>query len=99
MEEELRSLVAKTRNKILVNDQIDAKFFFYVYFNSLHVSSNLVLIIRRISCMNTTSGVCHSVYELPDLQTEGHLHRVTYTRCCIHTINSPDNEHGVARNM
>jgi hypothetical protein len=48
---------------ILVNDQIDARFpFLYVYFNSLYVSSNLVLIIRRIKCINTTSGMCHSVY-------------------------------------
>ena len=33
----------------------------YIYFNSLHVSSNPVLIIKRINCVNTTSGVCHSV--------------------------------------
>jgi hypothetical protein len=36
--------------------------------------------------MNTTSGIRH-------------LHRVTYTRRCIHTNDSPDDEHGVARNM
>jgi hypothetical protein len=29
----------------------------------------------------------------------GHLHRVTYTRCRIDTINSPDDEHMGARNM
>ena len=34
--------------------------FLCVYFNSLHVSSKLVLIMR-ISCINTTSGICHSV--------------------------------------
>jgi hypothetical protein len=34
--------------------------FLYVYFNSLHVLSNLVLIIRRINCINTISGMCHS---------------------------------------
>ena len=34
--------------------------FLCIYFNSLHVSSNLVLIIRRINCINT-SGICHSV--------------------------------------
>jgi hypothetical protein len=46
-------------NIILVNDQLDAQLLFlYVYFNSLHVSNNLVLIIRRISCINTTSGMC-----------------------------------------
>jgi hypothetical protein len=31
--------------------------FLCIYFNSLHVSSNLALIIRRISCINTTSGI------------------------------------------
>jgi len=30
---------------------------------------------------------------------DGHLHSVTYTRCCIDTIDSPDDEHNVARNM
>ena len=29
--------------------------------NSLHVSSTHVLIIGRISCINMTSGICHSV--------------------------------------
>ena len=35
--------------------------FLCVYFNSLHVSSNFVLIIRRIDCINKTSGICHCV--------------------------------------
>jgi hypothetical protein len=35
--------------------------FIYIYFDSLHVSSNLVLIISRFICINTTSGLCHSV--------------------------------------
>jgi hypothetical protein len=93
--------------KILVNDQLDAQFFFlYVYFNSLHVSSSLVLIIRRINCINTTSGMCHSDRLLcrsgssfPTCILDCHLHRVTHTRCCIDTIDSPDDEHEVARNM
>jgi hypothetical protein len=34
-------------------------FFIYMYSNSLHVWSTPVLIIRRISCINTTSGICH----------------------------------------
>jgi hypothetical protein len=29
----------------------------------------------------------------------GHLYRMTYTRCRIDTINSPDDGHMVARNM
>jgi hypothetical protein len=42
---------------IFVNNQLDAQFFFlYVYFYSLHVH-----IIRKINCINTTSGICHSV--------------------------------------
>jgi hypothetical protein len=48
-------------------------FFFYVHFNLLHVSSNLVFIIRRINCINRISGICHSVLSdrlvLPDLHT------------------------------
>ena len=41
--------------------QLDAQFFcfVFVYSNSLHVSTNQVLIIRRINCINTTSGICH----------------------------------------
>jgi hypothetical protein len=30
---------------------------------------------------------------------DGHLHRVTYTRCRINAIDSPDDEHTGARNM
>jgi len=44
---------------ILVNNQLEAQFFFvYVYSKYLHVSSTRVLIIRRINCINT-SGVYH----------------------------------------
>jgi len=47
---------------IFVNNQLDPQFFFmYVYFYSLHVSGSHVYIIRRINCINTTSGICHSV--------------------------------------
>jgi hypothetical protein len=45
---------------ILVNNQFDA-LFQCIYFTSLHVSSNPVLIIRRINCINTSSGMYHSV--------------------------------------
>ena len=37
-------------------------FFLCVYFNSLHVSSIQVLNIRRFICINTMSGICHSMY-------------------------------------
>jgi len=47
---------------IFVNNQLDAQFvFMYAYFYSLHVSDSYVSIIRRIDCINTTSGICHSV--------------------------------------
>ena len=50
---------------IFVNNQLDALFFFkYVYFYSLHVSGSHVPIIRRINCINTTSGICH-LYRWP----------------------------------
>jgi len=46
---------------IAINTQPDAQFFFrLVYFYSLHVSDSYVSIIRRINCINTTSGVCRS---------------------------------------
>jgi hypothetical protein len=44
---------------IFVNNQLEAQLFFmYVYFYSLHVSGSHVPIIRRINCINTTSGIC-----------------------------------------
>ena len=47
---------------IFVNNQLDAQFFFmYIYFYSLHVSGSHVPIIRRINCINKTSGICHTV--------------------------------------
>jgi len=66
-----------------------------------------VLIIRRINCINTSSGiyhsgrcplVCRSETCIP-AATHTHTHRVIYTRRCIDTIDSPDDEHWVARNM
>jgi hypothetical protein len=35
----------------------------------------------------------------PTCILNGHLQRVTHTRCCIDTIDSPDDEHEVARNV
>ena len=47
---------------IFVNNQLDTQFsFMYVYFYSLYVSDSHVPIIRRSNCINTTSGICHSV--------------------------------------
>ena len=46
---------------ILVNNQLDAQFF-YVYFKSPHVSSIRALIIRGVNCINAISGICHSMW-------------------------------------
>ena len=46
--------------------------------------------------------VCKFWVEHSSIQTctpDGHLHGVTYTRCRIDTIDSPDDEHMGARNM
>ena len=45
-------------------------FSMYVYFYSLHVSGSHVLINRRINCINTTSGICHSDRLLSSIQSD-----------------------------
>jgi hypothetical protein len=35
----------------------------------------------------------------PTYIPDSHLHRVTYARCCIDTIDSPDDKHMFAWNM
>ena len=74
---------------ILVNNQPDA-LFQCIYFTSLRVSSIPVLIIRRINCINTSSGVYHSVYvtvryacqerTLLTGTPDSHIHRAIHTR-------------------
>jgi hypothetical protein len=47
---------------VFVNKQLDSKIIFmYVYFYSLHVSGSHVPIIRGINCINTISGIGHSI--------------------------------------
>jgi hypothetical protein len=51
----------------------------------------------------THNTVWYAGQEGPDLHTrrpptQSDI-RHTYTRCCIGAIDSPDDEHGVARNM
>jgi len=56
----------------------------------------------NIWCMSVCVGdgfVCRSERNFPTCTQNGHIHRVTYTTCCIYTIDSPDDEHEVARNM
>ena len=118
-----RVLFTKLHDVILVNNQLDAQFFFmYVYFYSLHVSGSHVPIIRRTNYISTTSGICHPVQmavwcagldETAGVQVwirllcsliqtctqNGHLYRVSYTRCRIDTISSPNDGHMAAQNM
>jgi len=43
--------------------------------------------------------VRRSESSFPTSILDGHLNRMTYTRCRIDTFDSPDDEYGVARNM
>jgi len=51
---------AKLTRMILVNNQLDAQFFIYIYFYSLHVSGSHVPIIRRttLSCDTWFMSLC-----------------------------------------
>jgi len=58
---QLASLSVNKKVMVFVNNKLDAQFFFmYVYFYFLHVSVSHVSTIR-INCINTASGIYHSV--------------------------------------
>jgi len=42
------------------------KFFKYIYYDPLHVhvSGNILLILRRSNCINTASGIVSSLWKL-----------------------------------
>ena len=46
----------------LANDQLDTQFFYYIYYNLLHVSSNILLIIRRSHCINRLKTKRRPIY-------------------------------------
>ena len=48
---------AKYLKQFFANDQLDALFYIFIYYTSLHISSIIVLIIRRSNCINTSSGM------------------------------------------
>jgi len=73
------------------------KFFLCVYFYSLHVSGSHVPIIGRIVSMRHLVFISFSCF-IPTCVPDGHLHRVTYTRCRTDTNNSPDDGQMDARN-
>ena len=53
----LKSLNVQKISPFFANNQFDALFYSFIYYTSLHVSSIIVLIIRRSNCINTTSGM------------------------------------------
>ena len=86
---------------LFLNKQLDAEFFIrlclfqsstcFVHSSADHQESQLYHYdIRYMSLYVGDRLVC-----IPD----GHLHRVTYTVYLIDTIDSPDDEHVIARNM
>jgi hypothetical protein len=77
------------------------KLFKYTYYNPLHVhvSSNILLILRRSNCVNTASGII-TVSKWPPVLCIGRsLTDSDDTRCCISTIWPHEDEQDVARNM
>jgi len=65
--------------------QLDALVHVFIYFISVHVSSVTMLIIRRLNCINTSSGmiillsdclVCWSEGNLLTSMPSSHLHRL-----------------------
>jgi hypothetical protein len=68
----------------LDNDKLDALIFYtfitytlyiyyiYIYYNTLHVSSNILLILRSSNCINTASVIV-TVSKWPSGEPESHL--------------------------
>jgi hypothetical protein len=92
---------------IPINNKPDAQFLLYIFISILYMfratlcssSGESIVSIQHLVYVNlhsTPSGmqVGYSTW-IPD----GYLHRVTYTICCTDTIDAPDDEHKVARNM
>jgi hypothetical protein len=86
-------------------------FLFYVSITILYTFRATSCSSSGESIVSIQHLVCVTLYRWPflvqvgkfpsDLRTKRSptVNRVTYTRCCIDTIDSPDDEHEVARNM
>jgi len=93
------------------NDQLDAQFFKYIYYNPLHVSSNILLILRKSNCINTASGIVtlskwpsgaqveNELQFFLNLCTGRSLTESDDTRWCINTMWPPDDDQDIARDM
>jgi hypothetical protein len=82
---------------ILVNDQLDAQFFLSYMFISIlymfrapraHLQENQ---LYRYNIWYVSLRVGESIVSIKLIRLNG----VTYTRCCIDTTDSPDDEHEV----
>jgi len=89
---------------MLVNNQLDAQFFF------LYLFIPVLYMFRAIKCSSSGESIvsirplvyvtlCRWPCGMHTCITHDHLQRVTYTRSLIDTIDSPDDEHLIARNM
>jgi len=93
----------------LVNDQLDSQLFSVYLFQfstcfdqpRVHHLENQFYQYKiwYMSFCVDDRFVFMSERNFPTCTRNGHRHRVTYTRCRIDTIDSPDDEHEVARNM
>jgi hypothetical protein len=99
---------SEVKERILINDQLDAQFpyifisIFCMFLATCAHRQESQLYQYNIWYMSLCVGdrpVCRSGISYPTRIPDGHLYRVTYTRCCGDTSDSPDDEHKVARNM
>ena len=84
----------------LVNDQLDLQFFYFIiiFYSPLHVSSNVVLIIRRSNCINVASGI-NTLCKWPSGAPDGHLKRVVIPDSVLIEFDLPMLSTTFARNM
>ena len=96
----------KNRQRCMLNDHLDAQIFsMYLFQNSTcfeqpraHHQGNQ---FYQYNIRYMSLSVCDLFLRRSErtCTRNGHRHRVTYTRGCIDTIDSPDDEHKVARDL
>jgi hypothetical protein len=84
---------------IPTNNQLEAQFLLCIFISLLYMFRATLCSSSGESIVSIQHLVYVNVCRWPSGMQDGHLHTVTYTRCCIDTIDSPDDEHKVARNM
>jgi hypothetical protein len=75
----------------------------YMFRAAMRPSSGELIVSMQhmvyVTLYTYSSGVQVWMSLIQTCTRNGHLYRVTYTRCRIDTINSPDDGHMAARNM